>query len=144
MRVLCVVMLLLGTSSLIWAQNEPCLASADSPGCGIKITMNPPLKTEEKILFVPNEITVEVPLRLHAMKVQLSSKAGEAEAAEQFKPLLETTHYKKADGVERFQLQLQNCPAADSTFQVVISSLKFPYPFPADLGTLACKQSGAK
>ena len=144
MRVFCLVMLLLATAGLIWAQNEPCLAGVDSPECGIKITMDPPLKSEEKTLFVPNEITVEVPLRLHAMKVQLSSKAGRAEAAEQFKPLLETTHYKKADGVERFQLQLQSCPAADSAFQVVIRSPKFPYPFPADLGSLACKQSGAK
>ena len=35
--------------------------------------MNPPLSTSDNILSVPNEITIDVPMRIHADKVALLS-----------------------------------------------------------------------
>ena len=74
MRLFCGLMLLLVCTANAWAQREPCLDGAESPDCGIKITMSPPLKPpDDNIFWVPNQITIDVPMRLHPTKVQLES-----------------------------------------------------------------------
>ncbi len=47
---------------------DPCKGGTvlDADSCGIRITMNPPLKyPDEDVLWVPNEIMIDIPLRLH-------------------------------------------------------------------------------
>ena len=77
--------------------------SWSSPGCGIKITMNPPLSGN--ILSAPNEITVDVPMRIRAVKVALLSGPGASGATDQFKPVAEVKNFKKVEGNARFKVQ---------------------------------------
>ncbi len=137
-------LLLLAAASL-WAQNEPCLAGTDSPDCGIKITLDPPLKMpEENTLWVPNQIVIEVPLRLHANKVQLKTGPAGATTADQFKLLAETAHFKKAGNIVRFQMELKNCAGSDNAFLFNIVSPKFPYPLVVNYQPVQCKQRESK
>ena len=124
-----------------WAQMEPCLTGIDTQGCGIKVTMNPPLNVAgEKIFWVPNEITVDVPMRLHPTKVQLKSGAAGTETAESFKPLVESAHYKKTSGLARFQMEVKNCPGSDSALELYIITPKLPYPIAVNYQPFECKQ----
>ncbi len=143
MRIYCCLMLLLATASVSYAQMEPCLAGVNSPGCGIQITMNPPVKAADgNKLWVPNEITIDVPVRLHATKVQLNSGPTGSQSANDFKLLAETIHYKKAGGITRFKLELKTCPGADTAFDIAITAPKLPYPIAVDYN-LECKQASA-
>jgi hypothetical protein len=127
-RLLWTLLLLLGASASLWAQMEPCLAGVDTPQCGIKIALNPPSNSPEgNALSVPNEITVDVPVRIKAAKVQLNAGPKGAQASD-FKPVTEAAKFKKVGNVERFHLKLDSCPAGDNTFQFKIVSPKFPYP----------------
>jgi len=131
-RLLWALLLSLAASVSVWAQMEPCLAGADTPQCGIKISLNPSSNPPEgNALSVPNEITVDVPVRIKAAKVQLSSGPKGAQASD-FKPLTEAAKFKKAGNVERFHLKIESCPAADTAFQFKIISPKFPYPITTD------------
>ncbi len=144
-RIFCGLTLWLVVGASLWAQSEPCLAGVDSPGCGIKITMNPPLKSpDENILWVPNEITIDVPLRLHATKVQLKSGPTGTAVADAFKPFAETAHYKKAGGLARFELQIKSCPEADNAFLFYIFPAHLPYPIAVNSQPFECEQVPAK
>ncbi len=124
----------------MWGQNEPCLVGTDNPDCGIKITLNPPPKApDENVMWVPNEVTIDAPLRLHATKVQLNTGAA-GTAVDQFKLFAETAHYKKVDGVARFQVQIKSCPKADSGFVFEILSARLPYPLTVNAKPFECKQ----
>jgi hypothetical protein len=136
-------MLLLAATTL-WAQREPCLAGVDTPECGIRITMNPPSSPDQNLLLVPNEITVEVPLRLHANKVQLRSGPSGTEVADAFKLVSETTHSKKAGGMARFMLAIKNCPGSDNALQFNIIAPRLPYPITVNRQPLECKQREGK
>ncbi len=136
-------LMILASAVPAWTQNEPCLAGIQDPACGIRVTMDPPVKAADgNTLWVPNEITVDVPGRLHASKVQLNSAPPGSQAADDFKLLAETAHYKRTGGVERFKLQLKSCPGADSAFQVVIVAARVPYPIAVDY-TLRCQPAPA-
>jgi len=136
---------LLLTTATLWAQREPCLAGVDTPECGIKITMNPPATApDENVLWVPNEITVDVPMRLHPSKVELKSGPAAAEGADTFKPIAETTHYKKTEGVARFRFDIKSCPGSDNALQFEIVAPRLPYPITVNRQPLECKQRAAK
>ena len=123
--------LLVGSVSLL-AQMEPCLAGTDNPECGIKISFNPSSNPPDgNILTVPNEITVDVPVRIRATKVQLSSGPNGGQASE-LKLLTEAANFKKNGNVERFHLKVESCPGADNRYQFKIISPKFPYPIALD------------
>ena len=126
------------------AQNEPCLAGTDTPECGIKITTNPPLSPAGNILSLPNEITVDVPMRIHAARVTLLSGPAGATGADAFKPLAEVKNYKKVDGSARFQIEVKDCPGTDNAFQFIIYSQRFPYPLTVNLQPFQCKQGAPK
>lgn len=140
MRAACVLMLLVTAAASMWAQREPCLAGTDSPDCGIRITLNPPpTEPDGNIIWVPNEVTIDVPLRLHATKVQLNTGASGTEIG-QFKLFAETAHYKKVDGLARFQVKIKSCPQADSGFMFDILSARLPYPMAVNSKPFECKQ----
>jgi hypothetical protein len=139
MRVYCCLMLLLATATIAGAQAEPCLTGADSPGCNIKITMSPPLSGN--IFSVPNEITVDVPMRIHAAKVALLSGPG---GVNDFKPLAEVKNFKKVEGNARFKMQVKDCPGTDNAFQVNIYSPRFPYPLAVSVQPFECKPGSPK
>lgn len=135
-------MLLLATATLARAQAEPCLTGADSPGCGIKITMNPPLS--DNVFSAPNEVTLDVPLRLHAAKVALLSAPTGSASADQFKPVEEVKNYKKVEGSARFKMQLKDCPGGDNVFEFAIYSPRLPYPLVVNQQPYQCKSGAAK
>ncbi|HLI62381.1 MAG TPA: hypothetical protein VKV05_03195 [Terriglobales bacterium] len=141
MRFFCGMMLLLAAATNLWAQREPCLTGIDSPDCGIKITLNPPLSGN--ILPVPNKITIEVPMRLHPAKIQLNSGPMDGVAGD-FKPFLETTHYKKVKGAARFQMEIKSCPETDNAFEFYIIAPHFPYPFAVNSAPYECKAQAGK
>lgn len=144
MRIFCCWMILLATTAPAWAQREPCLTGADSPDCGIKITMNPPLSTSDNILSVPNEITIDVPMRIKAAKVALLSGPAGTGIADQFKPVAGVKNYKKVEGNERFKFQVKDCPGTDNAFQFNIYSPRFPYPLVMNVQPFQCKQGPPK
>lgn len=145
MRFFCGLMLLLTAATTLWAQREPCLAGIDSPDCGIKITFNPPVTlTEEKNLQVPNEITIEVPIRFHATKVQLKTGPAGGTTADQFKLFAETARFKKAGNVVRFQMELKDCPGSDNALVFDIVAPKFPYPIVVNYQPVECRKGESK
>ncbi len=141
MRFYCCLMLLLATATIARAQREPCLTGADSPDCGIKITMNPPLSTSDNIFSVPNEITIDVPMRIKAAKVALLSGPG---GTDTFKPVVEVKNFKKVEGNARFKMQVKDCPGSDNAFEFAIYSPRFPYPLTVNQQPFRCKQGSAK
>jgi hypothetical protein len=145
MRVYCCLMLLLAMATIARAQREPCLTGFDAPGCGIKVTMDPPLNLSgENVFWVPNQITVDVPMRLKASKVALNSGPAGTQVADQFKPFVEAAHFKKTSGVERFHMQIKSCPGNDNAFELYIVSPKLPYPLAANYQPFECKERAAK
>ena len=144
MRFYCCLMLLLATATIARAQREPCLTGADGPDCGIKITMNPPLSTTDNILSVPNEITIDVPMRIKAAKVALLSGPAGAGSSDQFKPVAEVKNYKKVEGIARFKMQVKDCPSTDNAFEFAIYSPRFPYPLTVNQQAFQCKQGASK
>jgi hypothetical protein len=144
MRVYGCLMLLLATATIACAQREPCLAGTDSPDCGIKITMNPPLSTGENVFWAPNEITVDVPMRLRATRVVLQSGPAGTAAADAFKSFAETKHYEKAGAIARFKIAVKSCPGADNAFNLDIYSPRFPYPFTVNIQPFECKPGAPK
>jgi hypothetical protein len=145
MRLFGGLMLLLVCTANAWAQREPCLAGIDSPDCGIKITMSPPLKyPDDNMFWVPNQITIDVPMRLHPTKVQLKSGPTGTEVADAFKLFAETAHYKKVGNVARFQLEIKNCPGVDNALEFLIVSAKLPFPIVVNYQPLECRQHDNK
>ena len=144
MRFLCGLALLSTATITAFAQMEPCLTGIDTQGCGIKVTMNPPLNlADEKVFWVPNEITVEVPMRLHATKVQLKSGPAGTEVGDLFKPLVESAKYKKTGGLARFQMEVKNCPGSDKALELYIITPKLPYPIAVNYQPFECKPRDA-
>jgi hypothetical protein len=140
MRAVYALIIVVGCAASMWAQREPCLVGTDSRDCGIKITLNPPPKEpDENAISVPNEVTIDVPLRLHATKVQLNTGAA-GTGIDQFKLFSETAHYKKVDGTARFRVQIKSCPQADSSFVFEILSERLPYPVTVNPKPFECKQ----
>lgn len=144
MRFYCCLMALLATATIARAQMEPCLTGADSPDCGIKITMNPPVSTTDNILSVPNEVTIDVPMRIKAAKVALLGAPAGSGSADQFKPVQEVKNYKKSEGNARFKMQVKDCPGGDNMFEFAIYSPRFPYPLVVNQQPYQCKSAAAK
>lgn len=143
MRFFLVLMLVLSAVANLRAQREPCLTGAESPDCGIKVVLNPPLQSaDENIISVPNEITIDVPLRLHPTKVQLNSGPIETAGGEQFKLFAETGHYKKVGSLARFQLEINRCPGPNDGLVFSVLSPRLPYAIVVNSKPLECRQRG--
>ena len=141
MRFFCGLILFLSVATGLWAQSEPCLAGTDSPDCGIKISMDPPLQApDNSTLLVPNKITIEVPLRLHPSKVQLKTGPAGSTTADQFKVFAESARFKKAGNIVRFEMEVKDCPGPDTAFVFNIVEPKLPYPMVVKYEPLQCKQ----
>jgi hypothetical protein len=135
-KLLVIAAFLLTTAALASAQNEPCLTGTDDPACGIKVTFNPALG-DDKVLQAPNQIVVEVPVRLKATKVTLTSGAAGSQNLQQ---LAEVTKPKKAGHDTDFKLAVPSCTGIGSALQVNIYSPKFPYPMAVSFQPITCKQ----
>src|SRR5215471_13588860 len=107
---LAIVAIIIASATLALAQNEPCLTGAENPDCGIKAPFNPPL-SDEKIFQVPNEIVVEVPARLKATKVTVTSGAAGSQNLQQF---AESTKPKKAGHNTIFTIAIPSCTGIGS------------------------------
>jgi len=142
MRICCCLVLLLTATTVACAQMEPCLAGVDSAGCGIKVTMNPPLN--DNAFSAPNEVTIDVPMRMRATKVALLSAPGGSAAADQFKPVEESKNFKKVEGNARFKIQVKECPGVDNVFEFAIYSPRLPYPLVVNQQPYQCKAGAAK
>jgi hypothetical protein len=138
------LMLWLVTATGARAQSEPCLAGTDSPDCGIKVTMNPPFGTSENVFWVPNEITIDVPMRIRATRVVLRSGPSGTGVSDAFKTLAETKRYEKAGGVARFKISTKTCTGVENAFDVNIYSPRFPYPLTVNVQPFECKQVASK
>ncbi len=103
--------------------------------------MNPPLSTSDNIFSVPNEITIDVPMRIKAAKVALLSGPG---GTDTFKPVVEVKNFKKVEGNARFKMQVKDCPGSDNAFEFAIYSPRFPYPLTVNQQPFRCKQGSAK
>src|SRR5690348_4015408 len=124
MRVLC-CLILFASAAVAWAQNEPCLADVHDPACGIKVTLDPPPKPDENVFWAPNTITVDVPARLKAAKVSLTSGSAGSQLSDK---IVEAPKSKKTKSDTRFTLAVPSCSGIGSALQVNIYSPKFPYP----------------
>jgi hypothetical protein len=142
MRIYCCLMILLATVTIARAQMEPCLTGADTPGCGIKITMDPPLSGN--VISVPNDITIDIPLRMRAAKVALLSGPSGAATMDQLKPVEEVKNFKKVDGNARFRIQVKACPGGDAALEIAIYTPRYPYPLAANQQSYQCKPGAAK
>jgi hypothetical protein len=113
--------------------------------CGIKITMNPPLK-EENVFWVPNEVTVDVPLHLHPTIIVLQSEptgTGIAEYEDEIKVVAEMKRFKKVGDYARFQTEVKSCPYGD-TLQIYISTRDLQQPIGVYISPFECKQRASK
>ena len=142
MRLLCCLTFLVGMALNASAQMEPCLSGVDTPGCGIKITLDPPI--EGNILTAPNQVTVDVPMRLHPTKVQLSSGPSGTQVADKFTLVAEAAHYKKVNGHARFTLELKSCPENGDAFIYYIYAPRLPYPLYVNSEAFQCKPRDGK
>lgn len=142
MRMYCCLMLLLVAATVAQAQMEPCLAGVDSAGCGLKVTMNPPLSGN--IFLTPNEVTIDVPLRIRATKVALLSGPAGSASADQFKPVEDVKNFKKVEGSARFKMQIKDCAGNNNVFELAIYSPRLPYPLVLNQQPYQCKPDAAK
>jgi hypothetical protein len=134
-KLLAIMAILAAPATLAWAQNEPCLTGADDPACGIKVTFSPPL-SDDKVLQVPSQIVVEVPARLKATKVTVTSGAAGSQSLQQ---IAEVVKPKKAGHATNFTLAIPSCSGIGSVLQVNIYSPKFPYPMVVGFQPITCK-----
>jgi hypothetical protein len=127
-------------------QKGACLGGNEDPAdCGIKITMNPAFKVpEENVFWVPNQIIVDVPLRLHPTKIVLWSGPTGAEVADAFKVFAETKRSKKVGDYARFQIEVKSCPGVDNAFELDVCTPDLQYPIEVNIQPFECKQGAPK
>jgi hypothetical protein len=127
-------------------QKEVCPCGNDSPSeYGIKITMNPPLNLPAETYFwVPNQITVDVPSRLHPIKIELWNGKTGAEVTDTFRRLASTKHFNKVGEYARFQIQVNRCTGFDNAFQIGIYVANRHDPLGVNIQPFECKQRMVK
>jgi hypothetical protein len=122
-------------------QNKPC--KQDPGWCGIIVTFNPPL--DEGTLLLPNEVTVDVPLELHANKVIVSSYPRGTEVAGGPSELLTAmSHFQKVGKYARFRGEIKKCPEEEDLMVYVYVKGFERYPITPYGSTIGCRPIGSK
>jgi hypothetical protein len=121
-------------------ESKPC---QEHPGwCGIIVTFNPPI---DDALFVPNEVTVDVPLELNPTKVTVSSyPLGTGVADIPSEGFIAMYNFKKVGKYARFHGEIKKCTDQGSV-QVSIFSKGFErYPITPYGMAVECRQVSPK
>ncbi len=114
--------------------SKPC---REHPGsCGILVTFNPPLKSPEgTALLVPNTVTVDVPLELHATRVVVSSYPLGTEVGDiPSEGFVEMRSSQKVGKYLRFRGEIKKCTDQDSLEVNVYCKGYERYPIDAGVG----------
>jgi len=121
-------------------ESKPCKEHVD--GWGILVTFNPPI---EDALFVPNEVTVDVPLELHATKVVVSSyPLGTGVGDIPSEGFVEMYRFQKVGKYARFRGEIKKCTDQGSVTVDVYSKGFEHYPISAYMMAVECRQVGPK
>lgn len=126
-------------------QNAPwkrklCTEHPDS--CGIVVTFNPPI---DDALFIPNEVTVDVPLELHATKVIVSSyPLGTGVADIPREVFVEMYRFQNVGKYARFRGEIKKCTDQGSVDVLVFCRGFESYPITAYGMAVECRQVGPK
>ena len=121
-------------------KSKPCKEHVD--GCGIIATFNPPI---DDTLFVPNEVTVDVPLELHATKVIVSSyPLGTGVGDVPSEGFVEMYRFQKIGKYVRFRGEIKKCTDQGSVEVLVYCKGFEHYPIRAYGMAVECKQVGPK
>jgi hypothetical protein len=132
---------------------ESCSAqTADVCPCGnddptqyaVKIVMDPPLKLPTASVFrVPNQITVYVPIGLHASRIELWSGLTGTETTKTFKRFAQTKESQRTGRYDRFQISVDKCPGSDNAFQLGIYAAELDHPLSVNIQPFTCKAQAA-
>lgn len=137
----------------LWTITAACSAqTTDVCPCGnddptqyaVKITMEPPLKLPADNVFrVPNQITVYVPIGLHARRIELWSGLTGTETTKTFKRLAQTKESQRTGRYDRFQMSIDRCPGSDNAFQLGIYASELDHPLSVSIQPFICKAPAA-
>ncbi len=121
----------------------PC-GNDDPTQYAVKIVMDPPLKLPtESVFHVPNQITVFVPIGLHASRVELWSGLTGTETTKTFKRLAQTTESQRMGRYDRFQIRVDKCPGTDNAFQLGIYAAELDHPLSVNFQPFTCRAQAA-
>ena len=110
--------------------------------CGIIVTFKPPIGDA---LLVPNEVTVDVPLELHATKVIVQSyPRGTGVADIPYEGLAAMYRFQKVGKYARFRGEINKCTDQGSVEVDVLCKGFQHYPIRAYMMAVECRQAGPK
>lgn len=125
-------------------ERKPC---QEHPGCGIRVTFNPPLEGPDGTgLVVSNEVTVDVPLELHATKVVVSIyPLGTGMGDVPSELFIAMYHFKVFGKYVQFRGEIKKCTERGN-LQVLVFSKGFErYPTDAGVGgAMGCTEVSPK
>ena len=122
--------------------SESKLCKEDPPTCGIIVTFKPPIGDA---LLVPNEVTVDVPLELHATKVIVQSyPRGTGVADIPNEGLAEMHRFQKVGKYARFRGEINKCTDQGSVEVDVLCKGFEHYPIRAYSLAVECTQADPK
>jgi hypothetical protein len=141
-----VLALLLSISLMATAQqNKPWeskLCKEDPDTCGIIVTFKPPIGDA---LLVPNEVTVDVPLELHAAKVIVQSyPRGTGVGDIPNEGLAAMYRFRKIGKYARFHGEISKCTDQGSVEVDVLCKGFAHYPIRAYSMAVECRQADSK
>jgi len=118
-------------------ESKPC--NEDPATCGIIVTFKPPIGDA---LLVPNEVTVDVPLELHATKVIVQSyPRGTGVADIPNEGLAEMHRFQKIGKYARFRGEINKCTDQGSVEVDVLCKGFEHYPIRAYSLAVECTQA---
>lgn len=123
------------------SEPKPCI---EHPGwCGIIAKFNPPL---DGVLLAPNEVTVDVPLELHPIRVVVASyPLGTGVEGEPSEDFIEMRTFQKVGKYARFRGEITKCKGQDSLEVLVFCKGSERYPINAGVGgAMECRDIGSK
>lgn len=111
-------------------ESKPC---KEHPGsCGILVTFSPPL---DGALLVPNEVTIDVPLELHATRVVVSSYPLGTEVADiPSQTFIEMHSFQKVGKYAQFRGEIKKCTDQGSVQVSIYCKGSERYPIDAGVG----------
>lgn len=126
-------------------QNKPWeskLCKENPTTCGIIVIFKPPIGDA---LLVPNEVTVDVPLELHATKVIVQSyPRGTGVADIPSEGLAAMYRFQKVGKYARFRGEINKCTDQGSVEVDVLCKGFEHYPIRAYMMAVECRQAGPK
>lgn len=111
----------------------------------VRITMNPPLQLQDDNVFrVPNQITISVPIGLHASRVELWSGLTGTGTTKTFKRVALVRGPQRVGRYDRFQIGVDKCPGSDNAFQLGIYATELNHPLSVNIQPFSCKTQAAQ